>query len=379
MKKWISLLLVVVLLFTCFVGCKDTEEENGDKKNAGLEATVATVNDVPIKRGEVEEMLYAQLGYYISFLDEATLAGYREEVLKILIQQEVARQKAVALDYHKLTEEELKEVEDSYKSYYDNGIAYFTDELKKEDADNGVFEDEIEKTDYTARAKARFEEYLKEEQYYSLEKFDGTTLLDKYKNYIKGQISSFKWCSDKIGDSCSIDISDEGFKAMQNDPEYEKWVLNDLKTAFATPMSGWARSIGGTRYQVVHYGATKEECHSTSWWTGYQGGKGNEIRKEKSEGAFWTNRAERKEMQERLEEKAYARKLEQQELLEEYIGEQIRHSKEMNQYFNAMHYKNGLTTVGMENIAFENSGTSASVASAAYEANFTMLGIMSNL
>ena len=65
-------------------------------------------------------MLYAQLGYYISILDEATLAGYREEVLKILIQQEVARQKAVALDYHKLTEEELKEVEDSYKSYYDN-------------------------------------------------------------------------------------------------------------------------------------------------------------------------------------------------------------------------------------------------------------------
>ena len=53
MKKWISLLLVVVLLFTCFVGCKDNEEENGDKKNAGLEATVATVNDVPIKRGEV--------------------------------------------------------------------------------------------------------------------------------------------------------------------------------------------------------------------------------------------------------------------------------------------------------------------------------------
>lgn len=203
--------------------------------------------------------------------------------------------------------------------------------------------------------------------------------LDEYKNYIKGQISSFKWCSDKIGDSCSIDISDEGFKAMQNDPEYEKWVLNDLKTAFATPMPGWARSIGGTRYQVVHYGATKKECHSTSWWTGCQGGKGNEIWKEKSEGAFWTNRAERKEMQERLEEKAYARKLEQQELLEEYIGEQIRHSKEMNQYFNAMHYKNGLATVDMENIAFENSGTSASVASAAYEANFMMSGIMGNL
>ena len=104
-----------------------------------------------------------------------------------------------------------------------------------------------------------------------------------------------------------------------------------------------------------------------------------DIWEEKSEGAFWTRRAERKEMQERLEEKAYARELEQQELLEEYIGEQIRHRKEMNQYFNAMHYKNGLATVGMENIAFENSGTSASVVSAAYEANFMMSGVMGNL
>ena len=75
----------------------------------------------------------------------------------------------------------------------------------------------------------------------------------------------------------------------------------------------------------------------------------------------------------------YARELEQQELLEENIGEQIRHRKEMNQYFNAMHYKNGLATVGMENIAFENSGTSASVVSAAYEANFMMSGVMGNL
>ena len=51
----------------------------------------------------------------------------------------------------------------------------------------------------------------------------------------------------------------------------------------------------------------------------------------------------------------------------------------MNQYFNAMHYKNGLATVGMENIAFEHSGTSAYDASAAYEVNFMMSGIMSNL
>lgn len=246
MKKWISLLLVVVLLFTCFVGCKDTEEENGDKKNAGLEATVATVNDVPIKRGEVEEMLYAQLGYYISFLDEATLAGYREEVLKILIQQEVARQKAVALDYHKLTEEELKEVEDSYKSYYDNGIAYFTDELKEEDADNGVFEDVIEKTDYTDRAKARFEEYLKEEQYYSLEKFEGTTLLDKYKNYIKDNYI----ISEKLlkGVTTDVTVKEEDVKK-----EYDS-LLKTQKESFDKNILEYEKAIDSNIESQQYYG-----------------------------------------------------------------------------------------------------------------------------
>lgn len=190
MKKWLSLMLAVVLLFTCFTGCnKDEQNENGnnpgDKKNAGLEATVATVNDAIIKRGEVEEMLYAQLGYYISFLDETTLSGYREQILDILIQQEVARQKAVALGYDKLTKEELAEVEKSYKDFYDNGIQHFTTTLKEQDAEDGVFEEVIEQTDYSARAKAELETYLKENYYYTIEKFQGETLLEKYKNYIK--------------------------------------------------------------------------------------------------------------------------------------------------------------------------------------------------
>lgn len=201
--------------------------------------------------------------------------------------------------------------------------------------------------------------------------------LDEYKNYIANKISQLPFHPSQALCSYSIHISDEGFEAMQNDPEYEKWVIDSLGQNFATN-NPWTSVCGGS-YAVFSFGATKEECRAFGWYEGYQGGKGKDIWEEKSEGAFWTRRAERKEMQERLEEKAYARELEQQELLEEYIGEQIRHRKEMNQYFNAMHYKNGLATVGMENIAFENSGTSASVVSAAYEANFMMSGVMGNL
>ena len=128
--------------------------------------------------------------------------------------------------------------------------------------------------------------------------------LEEYKNYIHDEISSFKWHTDNLGDSCSVDISDEGFKAMQNDPEYERWVLEDLKTAFATPMPGWTRSIGGTKYQVVHYGVTKEECHSTSWWSGYQNGTGDKVWEAQSKGSFWTKRADRKNIQDRIDKKA---------------------------------------------------------------------------
>lgn len=141
--------------------------------------------------------------------------------------------------------------------------------------------------------------------------------LEEYKNYIHETISSFPLCSDKMGDYFSINISDDGFKAMQDDPEYEKWVLDDLKTAFATPMPGWARAIGGTKYQVVHYGATKEECHSTSWWTGYQNGRGGKVWEAQSKGSFWTKRGEQKKVQEKIDKKVAEKK----ELEEKWLQE----------------------------------------------------------
>lgn len=200
--------------------------------------------------------------------------------------------------------------------------------------------------------------------------------LDEYKSYIANKISQVPVHPSRALESVSIHITDEGFKAMQNDPEYEAWVMDCFEHNFGLndPMI----SVCGGYYCVYHIGATKEECSATGWHAD-KGGKNKDIWEEESEGAFWTRRAERKEMQERLDKKAFERRLEQHELLEEYIGEQIRNRKEMNQYFNAMHYKNGLATVGMENIAFEHSGTSEYDASAAYEVNFMMSGIMSNL
>lgn len=141
--------------------------------------------------------------------------------------------------------------------------------------------------------------------------------LEEYKKYIYDTISSFSWCSDKMGDNYSINISDEGFKAMQNDPEYEKWVLNDLKTAFATPLPGWVRAMGGKDYVVVHYGATKEECSCTGWSIGYQGGNGDKIWEAKSRGSFWSKRGEDVNNQKRQEKKLAEKKRMEKDRLEE--------------------------------------------------------------
>lgn len=48
--------------------------------------------------------------------------------------------------------------------------------------------------------------------------------LEEYKQYINDTISKYNIHSSHSCDSYAISISDEGFKAMQADPEYEKWV-----------------------------------------------------------------------------------------------------------------------------------------------------------
>ena len=141
--------------------------------------------------------------------------------------------------------------------------------------------------------------------------------LEEYKNYIHEKISSFSLCSDRMGDCISINISENGFKAMQSDPEYEKWVLQDIQNGFSTPLPGWVRAIGGTDFVVANYGATKEECSCTSWSMGYQNGTGDKVWEAQSKGSFWTKRAEQKKIQDRIDKKAAEKK----ELEEKWLQE----------------------------------------------------------
>ena len=99
--------------------------------------------------------------------------------------------------------------------------------------------------------------------------------MDEYKQYIHEKISQIPMHPTRMSENISIHISEAGFEAMKNDPEYEAWVLNDLRTGWAQP-DRWAGVCGGA-YSTIYYGATKEECHAEMWSAGYQNGSGKSL------------------------------------------------------------------------------------------------------
>lgn len=115
--------------------------------------------------------------------------------------------------------------------------------------------------------------------------------LAEYKQYIYQRISRIPMHPSQAMRSVSVHISDEGFEAMQRDPEYERWVLDTLKADFAYN-DPWA-SVCGESFTIHRFGATKEEYRGDSWYTGYRNGKGRAIYEKEAEEGFWEKRAKR--------------------------------------------------------------------------------------
>lgn len=146
--------------------------------------------------------------------------------------------------------------------------------------------------------------------------------MEEYKQYIYHEISSLPMHPSRMQDNISVQISEKGFEAMKNDPEYEKWVLDWLGKDFMTN-DPWASLCGGS-YSVHYVGATKEEYRGEGWYPGYNNGRGKSLYNEKSQNSFWERRAEQsKRLQERNEELAKQRAIEErrhrERLEEEYL------------------------------------------------------------
>jgi len=119
--------------------------------------------------------------------------------------------------------------------------------------------------------------------------------MEEYKQYIYDKISGLPISDSQINCSFSVNITEEGFEAMKNDPEYEEWVLATLQYDFSFH-DPWAELSGG-RYVIHSFGADKEE------YVGRNFSKGVNINDRKKEKSFWEKRQERrKKLLKQLEE-----------------------------------------------------------------------------
>ena len=134
--------------------------------------------------------------------------------------------------------------------------------------------------------------------------------MTEYRSYIYGKISNLPVNPTQANRSASVFISEEGFAAMKDSPEYEDWVLGKLQEDFAVSNPLCARTGS---YVVYQFGAKKSEYHGDSWYSEFQGGQGDRVYRERSEGAFWSNRRKRmKELYKESEERYLQRKMEMQ-------------------------------------------------------------------
>ena len=181
--------------------------------------------------------------------------------------------------------------------------------------------------------------------------------MEEYKQYIHDKISQIPMHPTRMSESISINISEAGFEAMKNDPEYEAWVLNDLRTGWAQP-DRWAGVCGGA-YSTIYYGATKEECHAEMWSAGYQNGSGKSLFDSKAKDSFWERRVERKQRMEAQIKEQQEKKRIQKAAMEKSDA----HKRLMSQWENEAVYS--------DSILAKSAGAGiVSTANAAYEASF---------
>ena len=136
--------------------------------------------------------------------------------------------------------------------------------------------------------------------------------MEEYKEYIHDKISGIPLNPSQSGWIWNIQITEEGFEAMKNDPEYEKHVLDAIRTNFSY-FDPWHSK----NWAVLHFGATEEESYGESY------GMGNAFEM-KEEETFWERRLEKKKkMKKQLDKYVEKRKLQEKEWQETLIQRKI--------------------------------------------------------
>lgn len=162
--------------------------------------------------------------------------------------------------------------------------------------------------------------------------------LDEYKSYIWDLIGKIPLDSSHFKDDMTINISEEGFLTMKDDPEYESWLLghNYMNLTFHNPWASFPQWTG--TYGVDNFGASIEEHHGGSWSKSVPGSE-KKYEEERGDG-FWERRAKRtKERIKEQEKKALAKKTKKEQEEKAVMEAKILHQKMMSQYYNALAFQ----------------------------------------
>ena len=199
-----------------------------------------------------------------------------------------------------------------------------------------------------------------------INKLDQDMTMEEYKSQIYDQISSFRIDPSRAHDSYSINISEAGFAAMKEDPEYEAWVLDYIKRDMAVAAPGWYTAMGGpSAYCVLNFGATKEERTGQMVSAGYQNGKGKSIFDSHSKDSFWSKRNDvQKAYNRQIEKKTVARKQQQKKLIEERIRHQLMMESLDRKRLNAEMLARRSTPIATSEVAIESYESSFMVSNA---------------
>ena len=138
--------------------------------------------------------------------------------------------------------------------------------------------------------------------------------LDEYKTYFDEKMNSLYTHPSQRGMNWTIDITDAAYKKMQEDPEYEKKILDALAKNKAVDFGG---NIPVAAY--THIDDTYEKCY------GYTQGMKENVGYSGSSSAKRTDagrekKARQKELLEEYLEKRVQAKRQQQELLDEKVA-----------------------------------------------------------
>ncbi len=165
----------------------------------------------------------------------------------------------------------------------------------------------------------------------------GDMSMAEYIQYIDAKIAQISRGAHRRQDFIFIFISEEGYEAMKQDSEYEAWVLESIRDAYAG--ANYWHASRGNYHCFKLFGATREECHSESW---YSGGRDEQEQ-------YWERKMQRKKRlkallkkmleKKRLEKAAYDKFLMEkwlahQRLLDSYYEDYLETKKEQ-EYFDA--------------------------------------------